>query len=134
MARFKVTDTNANRVSDGAGGTVPLYAATLLPVGGTADQAIRMTGPAGSQVASMQLDQLYDIVGNGSDSARYRVKSFGGAGITVDNVETPFYQSSWMPRAAGSTPAQIIQVAGPAGSQVATEMMFYGAQFDLVAA
>jgi hypothetical protein len=116
------------------GGQVPLYTATLVPEGGSAAQSIRMTGPAGSQVAGMALDQLYDLNGNGGGTGRYRVQSFGGAGVTVAGVETPFYTASLMPRAAGSTPAQIIRVAGPAGSQIATEMMFYGAQFDLIAA
>jgi len=64
--RYKVAGFNCSAVADADGNVVPIYTVIFMPTaaGSTAAQAVRVTGPAGSQIATeaMRYGFSFDFV------------------------------------------------------------------------
>jgi len=128
MARYQVRGIV---VGDAPQGGVAQYAVTLQPDGGTPAQSLRVTGPPGSVIASMKYGDFFSL---NQQNGRYRVSGFAAVEVQqADGSIAPAYSATLFPTAAGATADQVVTVIGPAGSQVATEAMIYGRQFDFLA-
>lgn len=129
MARFKVVGINVSEVTPNGQPTAPVYTVTLQPDGGSADQAIRVTAPAGSYIEQMTYGQFYNL---NQQAGKYKVAGFSCSEVTTGGVTFPIYTVVFRSTAPGSTSAQDVRLTGPAGSQIATEAMRYGFDFDIV--